>query len=391
MKKTLLLSLAITLAACQNRQSDEVPVSLIEYFRSSSLPAAAMGYTTRDGTTRWYVFGPSIWGTTDTVSHDDIFRLFSMTKAIGSVAALQLVEKGLIRLDDPLNELMPEMVSIPILTEQNDLVTSDQVITLRHLLTHTSGFAYPNASRLRTFKPQNWQYEDNPRLFEPGTQWRYGTSTDWVGRVVEKVSGQDLETYIRKNITGPLRMNSTWFNVPDSLKKRIVSWGVRDSTGLRENPRIPTQRVTAYKAGGGLYGSPEDYLAFLRCLLNDGKYEGGQLLKPETVQMMFRNELPDKVAIEYEIPDTMSVASRRYLDESDKHGLAWAIEDNDAETVRAKGTGYWGGAANTYFTVDPSNGVAIVYFSQILPFNDKEAFGLFRLFEQEVYSMIATE
>lgn len=170
-----------------------------------------------------------------------------------------------------------------------------------------------------------------------------------------------------------------------SLKEKIVSWGKRDSTGFQENPRVPKEPVTVYSAGGGLYGSPEDYLTFLRWLLNDGKYDGGQLLKPETAQMMFRNELPDHVAIDYELPDTMSAISRRFLDESDKHGLAWAIEDNDEEKIRPKGTGYWGGVANTYYTLDKKNGVAIVYFSQIVPFNDEETFDLFRLFEKEVY------
>jgi CubicO group peptidase (beta-lactamase class C family) len=316
-----------------------------------------------------------------------------MTKAISSVAALQMVEKGLIGLNDPLNELMPEMASIPILTEDGKLVKSDQVITLKHLLTHTSGFAYQFLSaRLANFKPESWKYEDQPRLFEPGARWNYGTSTDWVGKIIEKLSGQDLETYFRANITGPLQMNSTWFNVPDSLKDKIVSWGTRDSTGFHENPRVREYSITAYSAGGGLYGSPKDYLTFLECLLNEGKYAGGQLLKPETLDMMFKNHLPNNMSINHDLPaGPLPLMAGGFHDESDKFGLAWAIEDNDDEKIRPKGTVYWAGAANSYYSLDKKNGMAIVYFTQFFPFNDKESFDFYRLFEKEVYSKIQTD
>lgn len=178
---------------------------LVDYFNNSEIPAAIMGYVQKDGTMEWIAFGPAIWGGTDTISKHNIFRIFSMTKPIASVAAMQLVEQGKLGLDEPLNELMPEMASIPILTAEGHLVSSNKPITLRHLLTHTAGFGYPfTSSRLQNFQPDHWDYEDKPRLFEPGTNWCYGTNTDWVGKIIERVSGQDLETYLRKNITGPL-------------------------------------------------------------------------------------------------------------------------------------------------------------------------------------------
>lgn len=394
MNNRIILIIAIfTIQACVKKESAVVPSSLIKFFDKSSLPSAVMGYSTKDGgATTWYAFGPSIWGKADTVSEDHIFRITSMTKAITSVAALQLVEKGLLGLDDPLNELMPEMVSIPILMEDGELVQTDKVITLKHLLTHTSGFGDKGMSaRLTDFKPKDWKYEDMPRLFEPGAQWKYGSSFKWVGKIIEKVSGQDLETYFRENVTGPLQMNHTWFNVPDSLKDKIVSWGIRDSIAFQENPRIPKQAVTTYNAGGGLFGSPKDYLTFLTCLLDEGKYEGGQLLKPESVNLMFKNHLADNMTIDYELPDTLSVINRRFLDESDKHGLAWAIEANADERIRPKGSGYWGGVANCYYSIDNENGLAIVYFNQFLPFNDKEAYEFYRLFEKEVYSKIRSK
>lgn len=378
---------------CQKNISESSDSTLKKYYDSSSIPAAVMGTIDADGKTTWHHFGPSIWeDSTTVVSENNIFRIYSMTKAIASVAALQLIEEGLIGLDDPLNKLMPEMVSIPILTENGDLIISEQEITLRHLLTHTAGFGYNStSSRLNNFNPENWEYEDKPRLFEPGTHWHYGTNLDWVGKIIEKVSGQDLETYLKENITGPLNMNRTWFNVPDSLTNEIVSWGTRDSTGFQEYPRVPQEPVTFFSAGGGLFGSPNDYLTFLDCMMNDGKYDGGQILKPETVEMMFEDQLPTNMNLDFEIPEEgLPVTAGRFPDESDKYGLAWAIENSEDEMVRPRGAVYWAGAANSYYTLDKKNGIAIVYFTQFFPFNDKELYDFYRLFEKEVYLKIKT-
>lgn len=392
MKNHILFSVIVLLIfGCQKNQTKSSDSILIEYFDSGSIPSAIMGSIDDEGLTNWHAFGPSIWAGKDTVTADHIFRIFSMTKPIASVAALQLVEEGLIGLDDPLNELMPEMVSIPILDEKGNLNESDSAITLRQLLTHTAGFGYDfTSSRLYNFKSESWNYEDMPRLFQPGTDWRYGTNTDWVGKVIEKISGKDLETYLRENITGPLKMNSTWFNVPDNLAERIVSWGARDSTdNIIEFERIPQNPVTKYSAGGGLFSSPLDYLKFLKCMLNYGKYDGGQLLKRETFELMLKDHLPKEVRLNYEEFDNNVIAfTGGFHDESDRWGLAWAIEANENELIRPINTVYWAGAANSYFSLDVENQVAIVYFTQFLPFNDKESFYFYKLFEKEVYAGI---
>lgn len=391
MKNHILFSVIVLLTfGCQKNQTKSSDSILKEYFDSGSIPSAIMGSIDDEGHTTWHAFGPSIWAGKDTVTADHIFRIFSMTKAIASVAALQLVERDLVGLDDPLNELMPEMTSIPVLTEDGELVETDKAITLRLLLNHTAGFGYDLFDpRLQAFDRTGWKYEDLPRLFEPGSRWHYGTNTDWVGKIIEKISGQDLETYFRENITGPLEMNSTWFNVPDNLTAKIVSWGARDSTGFQEYQRIPQEPVTVFSAGGGLFGSAKDYLTFLECIINDGKYEGGQILKPETVEMMLENQLPDSLTLDFGIPEEgLPTTVTRFLDESDTYGLAWAIEDSEDEMVRPKGSVYWAGYANSYFTLDKKNGVAIVYFTQFFPFNDKESFDFYKLFEKEVYAGI---
>ena len=352
-----------------------------------------MGYGTRDGHMEWYAYGPSVWGGKDTISEDNIFRIFSMTKAIASVAALQLVEQDLIDLDDPLDELMPEMASIPLLNDEGKLVEATNSISLRNLLTHTAGFGYEFKDyQLQTFDKTDWKYDDLPRLSEAGERWLYGTNLDWVGKIIEKLSGEDLETYLRKNVTGPLKMNSTWFNVPDKLKDKIVSWGARDSTGFQEYPRIPTEEVTDYNAGGGLFGSPKDYMTFLNCIMNQGKYEGGQILKPETIEeFMFTNQLPNGLTLNYDLPEGgLPETLGDFPDESDTHTLSWALENNEDESVRTAGSAYWAGIANSYYTLDREKGIAVVYFTQFLPFNDKVSYNFYRLFEKEVYSGLTT-
>ena len=387
MKKLLVLIIILsTLSGCKT-EKETTPSQLENYFKDSNLPAAIMGSVTRDGEIHWKAFGPSVWGGKDTINENNIFRIYSMTKAITSIAAMQLVEKGKIGLDDPLNDLMPEMTSIPILTKDGKLVQGSKSITLRHLLTHTAGFGYDfTSSKLQNFQSDTWEYEDNPRLFEAGTNWCYGTSTDWVGKIVEKISGENLEAYFRNHITGPLQMDATWFNVPDNLKDRIVSYGTKDSTGFHEYPRIPEEPVTSFNAGGGLFGSPKDYLTFLQCMLNYGKYDGGQLLSRASFELMLTDNLPKDVHLNYEQFENDVIGfTGEFFDESDRWGLAWAIKSNDNESIRPTGSVYWAGAANSYYTLDVENKIAVVYFAQYFPFNDKESFDFYRLFEKEVY------
>lgn len=388
MKKLLVPCVLLLLLSCK---PDQEYSTLKTYFTTHNLPAAVIGSVDEKGIVSFQAFGPSVWGGKDTVNADHIFRIFSMTKAIASVAAMQLVEKGLLTLDEPLNKLMPEMDSIPVFDEQGNLSYRHDTITLKHLLTHTSGFGYKfAAAKLAAFHPEKWIYKDDPRLFKPGTAWKYGTGLDWVGKVIEKVSGKDLETYLRENVTGPLKMNSTWFNVPAGLSDRIVSWGQRDSTGhFTEYPRVPQKPVTEYSAGGGLFGSPNDYLRFLRCLLNKGELDGVRILRKETVELMVQDHLPKEVHLEFEKSDALpdSVLGG-FADPADRFGLAGAIEANPDEKVRPAGAVYWAGAANSYFTLDVNHGVAVVYFTNFFPFNDKQSFDFYKVYEGEVYKAV---
>ena len=370
---------------------DKVIRQMDEAIKNSDLPAVVALAINKKGQKLTYTYGKAVWTEDQNVTTNHIFRIFSMTKVVTSIAAMQLVEKGLIGLDDDLSSLMPEMVAIPILSD-GKLSPAKNLITLRHLLTHTSGFGYIfTDEELDNFDTINWRYKDLPRRFESGTQFLYGNSIDWVGRIVEKVSNMDLESYFRKNITGPLEMNRTWFNVPDSLKCYIVSWGQRGEDGkqsLVEFPdRIPTKAVIEYAGGGGLFSTPEDYTRLLQCLLNGGKSGKVKILKKKTIQEMTKNQIGDVIIdIENAYFQPLCCDFRGLLSTSSKWGLAWAIDNENKPYGRKAGTVFWGGSCNTFFYIDFKSGIAASIYTQHFPFNHPETTNLFEKFSEIIYS-----
>jgi len=371
---------------------DKVIRQMDEAIKNSDLPAVVALAINKKGQKMTYTYGKAVWTEDQNVTTKHIFRIHSMTKVVTSIAAMQLVEKGLIKLDDDLASLMPEMVKIPIFSN-GQLSPAKNPITLRHLLSHTSGFGYTLTDKeLNNFDTINWRYKDLPRRFESGTQFLYGTSTDWVGRIVEKVSNMDLESYFRKNITGPLAMNRTWFNVPDSLKSFIVSRGNRGDDGkqpLTEIPdRIPLNDVTEYRGGGGLFSTPEDYTKLLQCLLNGGKLGKVKILKKETILEMTQNQIGDI---------TLNPEDRFFkpgtccnfhglMYENSRWGLAFMIDNNSKDYGREAGTVMWGGYMNTYFYIDLKSGIAASIYTQHIPFNHPETTNLFEIFSEIIYS-----
>lgn len=347
-------------------------------WETSGVKAVNFGFVTREGQYYSASFGPAVWSETEALTAGHIFRIASMTKAITSVAVLQLWEQGLVDLDAPVNEILPGIDAIPILSPGGALVAATRPVTLRHLLTHTSGFSYAMFDeRLASFsKPDDWPHSDYPRVAEPGTQWIYSTSTDWAGRVVEAVSGLGLEDYFRRNITGPLGMDHTWFNVPDSLQSLIVSWGMRleePSDSFREFPgRIPPGPVKEYSGGGGLFSSLNDYLRFLACILNEGELGGQRILREETVALMFGDELPK----------VLNLNAKEQADSSRMaHSLAWAIQLADSDFGRRAGSAYWSGYFNTYYSLDRNSGIAVVVMANYLPFLEPGVLDLYKKFE----------
>jgi len=391
MKKPLFIIIILLIISCQNNFENDV----LNKVKSTEIPAVVMGKINKDGSMDFFANGPSRWDRNDTINEKNIFSIASMTKALGSVAALQLVEQGKITLDEPLDEYLPNMSSRKILTQDNKIIEPINSITLRHLLTHTAGFGYWFTSKQLSDwgnlkKEIGWTENYEPRLFESGTSYMYGTNIDWVGRLVEKISGMNLEDYLRKYVTGPLEMNSTWFNVPENLEDLIVTSSYRDKNSgkLIKNKYQKRNKRTSFNAGGGILSSPEDYGKFLVCMLNKGKYNGVRILKEETFELMNSPQLDEFKTTHRHVPvsnvDTKARGDKdNFFDSYDNWTLAWAYEENSIS--RPYGTAYWAGFFNTYFTIDFKNDFALVYMTQILPFNDIESYNLFTSFERLVY------
>jgi CubicO group peptidase (beta-lactamase class C family) len=392
MKKMILILLLVNLISCQDNPEKIIKKEISK----TKIPAVVMGKISKDGQMQFFSKGPSRWDRNDTISEKNIFKIASMTKALASVAALQLVEQGKITLDEPLDEYLPEMSSIKILNKNNEIIEPKNSITLRHLLTHTAGFGYwftstqlSNWNKLK--KDIDWNEKYEPRLFESGSDYMYGTNIDWVGRLVEKISEMNLEEYLRKNVTGPLEMNSTWFNVPEELEDLVVSSSIRnnDSGELIKNEYTKRKITKSFNAGGGISSSPEDYGKFLVCMLNKGKVDGVEILKEQTFDLMNTPQLDKFKTTHRHVPvgnvDTKARGDKdNFFDSYDNWTLAWAYEENS--TIRPYGTGYWAGFYNTYFTIDFENEFALVYMTQILPFNDMESYNLFTSFEKMIYN-----
>lgn len=392
MKKMILILLLVNLISCQ----DNLEKIIKKEISNTKIPAVVMGKISKDGQMQFFSKGPSRWDRKDTIGKKNIFKIASMTKALASVAALQLVEQGKITLDESLDEYLPEMSSIKILNKNNEIIEPENSITLRHLLTHTAGFGYwftstqlSNWNELK--KDLDWNEKYEPRLFESGSDYMYGTNIDWVGRLVEKITEMNLEDYLRKNITGPLEMNSTWFNVPEELEDLVVSSSIRnnDSGELIKNEYTKRKITKSFNAGGGISSSPEDYGKFLFCMLNKGKVNGVEILKEQTFDLMNTPQLDKFKTTHRYVPvgnvDTKARGDKdNFFDSYDNWTLAWAYEENS--TIRPNGTGYWAGFYNTYFTIDFENEFALVYMTQILPFNDMESYNLFTSFEKIIYN-----
>ena len=392
-----ILICTIVFMSCEKSKStfpseEKVITEMNAAMENSDLPALVAMAINKAGEKVTYSYGKAVWEEDAEVTPNHIFRIYSMTKLITSIAALQLVEKGILGLDDDLSELMPEMADIPILSN-GELVAPKNKITLRHLLTHTSGFGYMGSTISNEgFNSDTWEYEDMPRHFESGTEFLYGSSTDWAGKLVEKVSGMDLEAYFRKNITGPLDMDRTYFNVPDSLKSLIVSYGRRGDDGkqeLTELPnRIPATKATILSGGGGLFSSPSDYTKLLQCLLNDGTYEGGSILNKATIEEMNQNQVGaiDLNPEGRHFDPAVCCNFNGLMDENSKWGLAYMIDTTPKPYGRQAGTVLWGGLFNTYYYIDIKSGIAVSMYSQHIPFNNIETTSLFEQFSELVYN-----
>jgi CubicO group peptidase (beta-lactamase class C family) len=308
---------------------------------------------------------------------------------------MQLIEAGRFGLDDPVEKYLPAFTRLSVFdsfdgaTGAYRLRPATKAVTVRHLMTHTSGFGYPFTSAiLRDYKPRAGDPAE-PLLFEPGERWHYGTSTDWLGRLVERISGQMLEDYFRQRIFDPLKMPDTFYNVPPDKQPRLAALHRRGADGtIAKEPNQPSPVVAQPIGGGGLTSTADDYARFLRMLLNGGALDGARVLSPETVALMGQNQIGTlgvpalKTAMPERSDDFSFVADGR-----DKWGLGFLITADYVGGKRSAGSLSWGGINNTYFWLDHTRGIAGVILMQFLPFADRKALEVYDGFERGVYRL----
>ena len=325
---------------------------------------------------------------------DAIFRIASMTKPVTSVVLMMLVESGKVKLDDPVSKYLPEFDKRPVIAKFNTADTSyatrpaKRAITIRHLLTNTSGlgYAFTDPTMKRIVDATQKAEPDLPLLHDPGEKWTYSPATRVLGWVIEKVSGEKLDVYLRTRIFEPLQMTDTAHIVPASKVSRVVTVHSRKDGKLSEAPNEP-QQESQVRGDGGLYSTARDYGQFVRMLLNGGSLNGVKILSARSVQMMGENQI-GTIFIRTQ-PDANPVRTRPFPIGAgkDKFGLGFQITAADAQYAkyRSPGSLSWGGINNTHLWVDPKRQIAGIVLMQVLPFYDDASMGVLRGIEEVVY------
>ena len=376
---------------------------LTEAVSDGAVPGVVAGVTNADAELYLGGFGERVLGAGEEMTPDTVGWIASMTKAITGAAAMQLVEQGRLDLDAPASEVVPQVADAAVLEGFGDdgkprTRPPRRAITLRHLLTHTSGFSYEIWSdaivryQEATGTPGIITCENaaltTPLLFDPGDGWDYGINIDWAGKMVETVSGRTLGQYLREHFFEPLGMNDTAFRITDSMRARLAKIHQRGDDGSLEPQmelEIP-QEPEFEMGGGGLYGTVGDYLRFIRMILNRGRANGERVLQSATVDMMSRNQM-GKIRVgelKTAIPP-LSNNAEFFPGMPKSWGLSFMINDEVAPTGRSAGSLGWAGLANSFFWIDPAKGIGGAYLTQVLPFIDEKAFPLYIAFESAAY------
>ena len=328
------------------------------------------------------------------VTPESIFAIASMTKAVTSVGALQLVEQGKMTLDEPASKHLPELGKLQVLDGFDSagkpiLRPATRPVTLRHLLTHTSGFSYDTWHEAMFKLTASGADATHVLAFEPGTKWQYGPSTLWAGRLVEAVSGMDLEKYLQQSVLGPLGMKDTTFIFPKEKYERLVGRYQREANGsLTPVQRSMPMPPTTYRGDGGLFSTAPDYLKFTQMILKRGAGPGGErILKEKTVALMAANgtgHIPAGRLKTWRPAQSSDVDLHAGHD--DRYTLGFLMNPDAVPGGRSAGSLGWAGIYNTYYWIDPHRNICGVIMMQFLPFADKEAVGLLDDFQHAVYS-----
>jgi CubicO group peptidase (beta-lactamase class C family) len=324
------------------------------------------------------------------VTDDTLWRIYSMTKPVTSVAAMMLYEQGALELTDPVARYIPSFADARVYAAGPSTAAATVPVTepvrVWHLLTHTSGLTYGfhHAHPVdEMYRVQGYEFvappeadlatacdtfARTPLLFQPGTEWNYSVSTDVLGRVVEVVSGQSLDAYFAEHILGPLGMDDTGWSVGEADRGRLAALYAAGPDALVRNRTLGDHVLRPPKlhaGGGGLVSTAGDYHRFTQMLLRGGELDGVRLLGPRTVAYMTRNHLPGGADLE--------TFGRPIFAESSYRGVGFGlgfstvVDPAAGKVLTSAGEFAWGGLASTAFYVDPTEGVTALFFTQFVP------------------------
>jgi len=336
---------------------------------------------------------------------DTSFAIFSTTKAITGTAALQLVEEGKLDLNAPARKYAPDIGKLQVIEGfdakgQPMLRAPKRDVTTRMLLLHTGGFGYDFFSetylRLANEHGQPSVITSSkaslmtPLLFDPGTKWEYGTNIDWVGQVVEGITGKRLGEVFAERIFAPLGMGNTTFEIDERVRSKLAGVHARNADGSLTPMEFELPAKPEVHMGGhGLYSTVGDYMRFIRMWLNDGAGPHGRLLKPETVQMAEKNHLGDlKVTALPGVIKSLSNDAEFFPGQSKSWAFTFMVNDETAPTGRPAGALGWAGLANLFYWIDRQNGFGGYWATQILPFGDPASFTGYMRFETAFYESL---
>lgn len=335
-------------------------------------------------------------------TQDTIFRIFSMTKAVGATAAMILIDQGKLSMDTPVEEILPQFADIQLLEgfdgDTPRMRPPKVKATVRHLATHTSGLTYEfwNANTFKYFETTGHvsvisglkSALNYPLAFEPGERWDYGVGIDWLGQIVEAVDGRRIDAYCQEEIFAPLGMNDTRFEVNESMNERLAVVKARGEDGeFADFELAPPPNPEFYGMGHALYSSAPNYMRFLRMFLNQGQLEGNRVLSEGAVATMLANQIGSvRVGALKTLAPAITADAEFFPGLEKTHSFGFVRLEEDAPAMRKAGSQGWAGVLNTHYWFDPASDVVGLIMTQSLPFVEPRFLKVYEQFEKAVYA-----
>ena len=371
--------------------------------KNGHVPGVVAAMVDKNGLTYIGSAGERAIGTGDVMTTDTVGAIASMTKAVTGAAVMQLVEKGHVDLDVPAETYCAEIGTPRVLEGFDDagqpiLRDARSQVTLRNLLTHTSGYAYDftdanltkwhEATNTPRSLSRRFDSLKTPLMFDPGTKWHYGVGIDWAGIILERVTKSTLADYFAEHLLQPLGMVDTGFICTPNMLERKAALHLRTPDSSFMSFQMPPAENPEFDSGGGgLFSTMTDYARFMRMILNDGVLDGTRVLAAETVAQMATNQMGAVrvTGLKSANPAFFSDADI-FPDTPKSWGLSFMINEEPLPNGCPTGALMWCGAFNSYFWIDKTTGIAGCYLSQVLPFFDAGASGNFFDFQNAVYA-----